>query len=241
MRYLVVSDVHANLAALEAVIADAERFISLDGVWCLGDTVGYGPEPAACIERLRSLNAVAIKGNHDAAAVGEVGLEVFNPYAAQACRWTMEQLTDESHAYLASLETTAYQSPFMLVHGTPTDPLWDYLLSYPQADDAWYYTGAAAVLVGHSHLQFVCREGEGVLRPGLDTLAVEVEEARIVANPGSVGQPRDGDPRAAYAVYDSGTGLLTLHRVQYDIALTQRLMEEHGLPDALITRLSVGR
>ncbi len=241
MRTLIVSDIHGNIEALDAVLDSAKRFDPIDAVWCLGDTVGYGPEPNACIERLRSLAVLSVLGNHDAAAIGRVGLEDFNAYAAQACRWTAEQLTDESRAYLEGLRLTEPCEPFTLVHGTPKDPLWDYMLSYLQANDAWYMTETTALVVGHSHLSFVCEEDNGVLRPGPDGLRVAVGARRLLVNPGSVGQPRDGDPRAAYAVYDDAAATVTLARAAYDIAATQRRMVEVGLPEPLVGRLSLGR
>jgi diadenosine tetraphosphatase ApaH/serine/threonine PP2A family protein phosphatase len=131
--------------------------------------------------------------------------------------------------------------PFTIVHGTPNDPLWDYLLSYPQADDAWYMSGADALVVGHSHLAFVCEERTGMLMPGPEGLRVAVGAKRLVVNPGSVGQPRDGDPRASYAMYDDALGIVSLQRVDYDIAATQRRMVDAGLPDSLVSRLSLGR
>jgi len=241
VRILIVSDIHANLEALDAVLDAAERFDPVDAVWCLGDTVGYGPEPNACIERLRARGALSVLGNHDAGAIGRVGLDDFNVYAAEACRWTAAQLTDDSRALLEGLSLTERRESFTLVHGTPNDPLWDYMLSYPQANDAWYMTETTALAVGHSHLAFVCEEGNGVLRPGPDGLRVPVGAHRLLVNPGSVGQPRDGDPRAAYAVYDDNAAVVTLARASYDIAVTQRRMVEVGLPEPLVGRLSLGR
>ena len=241
MRTLIVSDIHGNLEALNAVLDAAERFDPIDAVWCLGDIVGYGPEPNACIERLRAWQTLSVLGNHDAGAIGRIGLDAFNAYAAEACRWTAEQLTTESRSYLEALGLTERREPFTLVHGTPRDPLWDYMLTYPQASDAWYVTETAALLVGHSHLSFVCEEDNGVLRPGPDGLRVAVGAHRLLVNPGSVGQPRDGDPRAAYAVYDDAAATVTLARAAYDIAATQRRMVEVGLPEPLVGRLSLGR
>lgn len=241
MRTLVVSDIHSNIVALEAAVADAERAGGVDGVWCLGDVVGYGPEPLACVARLRQLNATVICGNHDAAAVGRLDLAWFNAYAAEACRWTQAQLTPEVHAYLADLPERTVAGPFTLVHGMPREPLTGYLVSIGQAQDAWYETGAAAIMVGHTHVPFVCTEDGGMERPGPGGLRATLGSGHLLLNPGSVGQPRDGDPRAAYAVYDDVTGVVQLHRVWYDIPATQRRMTEVGLPEPLISRLSVGR
>ena len=241
MRTLIVSDIHSNLAALDAVFADAQRLDAIDAVWCAGDIVGYGPDPNACVERLREADAISVMGNHDAGAIGRMDLENMNLYAAEACRWNGEQLTAESRAFLEGLELTLEREPFTIVHGTPNDPLWDYLLSYPQADDAWYLSGAQALVVGHSHLAFVCEEDTGMLMPGPEGLRVAVGGKRLVVNPGSVGQPRDGDPRASYAVYDNETSIVSLQRVPYDIVSTQRKMVDAGLPDPLVSRLSLGR
>lgn len=241
VRTLIVSDIHSNLAALDAVFMDAQRLEALDAVWCAGDIVGYGPDPNPCVERLRDVGAVSVMGNHDAGAIGRLGLDDFNAYAAEACRWTGDQLTADSRAYLEGLELTTEREPFTIVHGTPNNPLWDYLLSYPQADDAWYVSEASALIVGHSHLAFVCEEGTGMLTPGPEGLRVAVGGKRLVVNPGSVGQPRDGDPRASYAVYDDAAGIVSLERTPYDIAATQRRMVDVGLPEPLVSRLSLGR
>ena len=241
MRTLIVSDIHGNLAALDAVLAEAQRGAPVDRVWCLGDTVGYGPEPVVCLERLWALDTVCVCGNHDAGAVGRIDLEAFNAYAAAACRWTGEQLTEEAREFLNGLPLMVTEQPFTLVHGTPLDPIWDYLLSCGQAVDAWEQTGARWLLVGHSHIAFVFREGQAGERPEGAALRVALGSQRLAINPGSVGQPRDGDPRAAYALYDDVQRAVTLHRVPYDISVTQRKMADVGLPEPLISRLSLGR
>ena len=241
MRVLVVSDIHSNLVALDAVLADASLRGGFERVWCLGDTVGYGPEPMACLERLRDVGAASVRGNHDAAAVGAVPLDSFNPVAATACRWTSLQLNDEARAKLQALPLTLTEPPFTLVHGTPNDPTWEYLVTHAQAEEAWKAVPTLSVLVGHSHLPFAIRQGMAE-RPALEeTRGISLLEARWVINPGSVGQPRDGDPRAAYGVYDSDRDGVELRRVGYDVGATQRRMAELGLPEPLITRLAVGR
>ncbi|MEX2598174.1 MAG: metallophosphoesterase family protein [Dehalococcoidia bacterium] len=241
MRTLIVSDIHSNSVALDAVFAAAEEDGPIDQVWCLGDIVGYGPAPMACLERLWEANAMSICGNHDAGAVERVSLDRFNPYAAAACRWTSEQLSDKAREYLTALPETINEDPFQLVHGAPRDPLWEYVFGYPQAIEVWEYTQAHVVLLGHSHLQFACEAGRGLEQPGQQGLYVPITNAaRLVINPGSVGQPRDRDPRAGYAVYDGEAESVTLRRVWYDINITQRAMAEAGLPEPLITRLSNG-
>ena len=241
MRTLIVSDIHSNIAALDAVLADAEAEEPIDGIVSLGDIVGYGPAPMECIDRLRSRGFVSIMGNHDAAAAGVVGLEAFNPIAAEACRWTTAHLSAEALVFLAELPRTLVEDSFTLAHGTPNDPIWDYLISYSQAVEAWERVDTSDVFVGHSHIQFSVEAGRGVEHPGPDGLTVPLGHARLVVNPGSVGQPRDRDPRAAYAVYDDDARIVSLRRVWYDITETQRAMAEAQLPEPLITRLSLGR
>ncbi len=240
VRVLIVSDIHGNAAALEAVFTAAEEDGPLDEVWCLGDIVGYGPDPMACLERLWEANAVSICGNHDAGVVGRIGLEDFSYYAAIACRWTRTQITDRAREYLTTLPLTLVEGPFTLVHGSPRDPLWEYVFGYPQAIEAWDRTGTHGVLLGHTHFQFACEAGRGLEQPGPEGLHIPITHARLVINPGSVGQPRDHDPRAAYAVYDDEAQAVTLKRAWYDISVTQRAMAEAGLPEALISRLSAG-
>ena len=242
MRILVVSDIHGNLGALRTVLAAAG---TVDAVWCLGDTVGYGPEPDACVQAVRELPHAAVAGNHDCAAVGTLDIAGFNPDAAAAARWTGSRLTPEIHAYLADLPLTRVEDKFTLVHGSPRDPLWEYLLQSRDAEANFAHFETAYCLVGHTHVPAVAvwrggRVGMDHVSDG-DELDLGEAGARFILNPGSVGQPRDRDPRAAYLVLDTGALRATWHRVAYDIASTQRLMEEHGLPRRLIERLAVGR
>ena len=241
MRRLIVSDVHSNLAALDAVVASAEADGPLDGVWCLGDIVGYGPWPLETVRRIRSLDAVCIQGNHDAGAIGRISLDTFNHAAREACRWNGAQLDEEARSFLEGLPDTVAVAGFTLVHGTPRDPLWEYLTGFADAVAALASVGTRDVLVGHTHYQFAFEDGQGATMPGPDGLTVTRDGGRLVVNPGSVGQPRDHDPRAAYAVYDSEADALSLCRAAYDIAATQRAMERAGLPEPLISRLSAGR
>ena len=246
MRTLIVSDIHSNLVALVAVLQDAETSGAYQHVWCLGDTVGYGPEPVACVELLLSLNAVTVMGNHDDAAVGIIGTGEFNDLAAWACRWTADQLTPSARQALGAFPRMVTSEPFTLVHGAPRDPLMEYLVSMPQAVAAWEAVATPVVLVGHLHRPFVCREGEGFqMAAAGDRVPIENQGSawakhRFIINPGSVGQPRDGDPRAAYAVYDDEKGAVEMHRVPYDIHATQQRMRALKLPGSLINRLAVG-
>lgn len=254
MRIAILSDVHANLAALEAVLRHAEVQGPIDALWCLGDAVGYGPQPRECIARLRELGAVTVAGNHDRVATGMMASEDFNPDAAAAARWTQRQLGPEERSYLdglpevVSMPAGAGGEPaFTLVHGTLRSPVWEYLYSYEAARAHLERQRSPFALVGHTHVPMLVVEGREFPH-GCELFYLEdgmslrlSGERRLVINPGGVGQPRDGNPRAAYAVYDSDQATITLHRVEYDIAATQRLMEAAGLPRWLIERLSVGR
>ena len=241
MRTLIVSDIHSNVVAFDAVLAAAREDGPIDRVWCLGDVVGYGPEPMGCIERLWALDAVVICGNHDAVAVGRIDISAFNGPAADAVRWNGARLSAEARDYLRALPETVDEAPFTLVHGTPRNPMWEYLTRGAQAEQAWGAISTPAVLVGHTHYQFTCTRPGGVEQAGPGGRVVALDGGRLVANPGSVGQPRDGDPRAAYAVFDDGAATLALRRTPYDVAATQRAMIAAGLPRPLIERLAVGR
>lgn len=245
MRTLIVSDVHSNLAALEAVIRAAESEGPLDGAWCMGDVVGYGPRPVETVRLLRSLGTLCVMGNHDAGVIGRISLEDFNEDCRVADEWNATRLDDETREHLAALPETAEADGFTLVHGSPAAPLWDYLGFTSDPEDALALAPTPDVLVGHSHFQFVNRDG--AFEGGLGRRAVRPErtvprgEGRLIVNPGSVGQPRDGDPRAAYAVHDSDARTLSLRSAAYDVRATQRAMERAGLPEWLIVRLSQGR
>jgi len=246
MRILIVSDVHANLAALESVLRDAEDKGPIDGVWSLGDCVGYGPQPGECIARLKGFDAAMVAGNHERAATGAIGTEDFNPDAAAAAQWTKERLSPEEKAFLDGLAEVENQSSFTLVHGTLRWPIWEYLYSTEAALGQLALQETPFGLVGHTHVPMLVVEdrtsfdGCQLFRLA-DGETVDLDpNMRMVLNPGSVGQPRDGDPRASYAVYDSEEMTITLHRVEYAIDATQKLMAEAGLPRWLIERLSAG-
>jgi diadenosine tetraphosphatase ApaH/serine/threonine PP2A family protein phosphatase len=248
-RTLVVSDVHANLTALEAVLRDAERGGAFDAVWSLGDCVGYGPQPGECIARLKGFEATMVAGNHERAATGAIGTEDFNPAAAAAAQWTKARLTAEEGDFLDALPEVISMTPedFTLVHGTLRWPIWEYLFDSEAALGHLALQQTPFGLVGHTHVPMLVLEDsqspEGCMLYRLsdrETVSLD-RERRIVLNPGSVGQPRDGDPRASYAIYDGEANSITLHRVDYEIAVTQKLMAEADLPAWLIERLAVGR
>jgi predicted phosphodiesterase len=239
----VVSDIHANLAALEAVLAHAAK-AGAEAVWQLGDVVGYGPSPNEVISRLAAAGARGVCGNHDAAAVGSLTTDDFNAIAASAASWTAGVLTGESARYLESLPEVLSEAPVTLVHGTLRGPLWEYLITLEAAEAHFALQETPVSFVGHTHRPLALRAGPAGLEDVLDSSAgslLDVSGARFCVNPGSVGQPRDGDPRAAYVLFDSGRGLVSFARVEYDIDATQRRIEEIGLHSFLANRLALGR
>jgi diadenosine tetraphosphatase ApaH/serine/threonine PP2A family protein phosphatase len=242
MRYLLLSDIHGNLQAFEAILQAAPPGLP---IWCLGDLVGYGPHPNECIELLRSLEHECIVGNHDWAAMNKVDLDDFNPDAKRAVQWTQKQLTPENMAYLENLPLRLIKGDFTLVHGSPRDPIWEYILYPPVARANYAYLDTPHCLVGHTHVPVKFSLGNGAEQ--LCTMERLPEKGsrplgreRAIINPGSVGQPRDGDARASYAILDAESLTVEHHRVQYDIKTTQRLMRKARLPSRNITRLSYG-
>ncbi len=242
MRALIVSDIHSNLEALESVIRDAELGGGFDEIWSMGDLVGYGPDPEACIDLMRAHDGLCVAGNHDLAVSGRMGVERFNAYAAAAATWTADRLEGERAEYLAGLPLRLETHGFTAVHGSPRDPVWEYVVTAQSARASFERLETPRCLVGHSHIPFVCRIENGAPAFRLPTgRPVELGEERVIVNPGSVGQPRDGDPRASYAIYDGSAGTIAHHRVEYDVPATQRKMTERGLPAYLAERLAHGR
>ncbi len=240
MRYGIVADIHGNLDALEEVLS---RMGEVDEMWCLGDIVGYGPEPKECLERMSKLASEVVAGNHDLGAIGEVPLDLFNIYAAEACRWTKEVLEEEDEAYIRSLPRNGVRvKGAFLVHGSPRDPIWEYVLTLRQAADIFLSTVERFIFVGHSHLPFIFRwqDGSAEIAPLEEGKISLADDARFLINPGSVGQPRDGDPRASFMIFDPERLELEYMRVDYPISETQAKMAEVGLPRYLIDRLSFG-
>jgi len=244
MRYAIVADIHANLAAFTAVLEDIARRGGVEELWCLGDVVGYGPDPHRCLELLRQHKHICVAGNHDWAAIGKIDTTYFNPAAAAACHWTARQLGPEDVQYLESLPLILEQGDFTLAHGSPREPIWEYLLSTATARENFSCFQSPFCLVGHSHVPLVFEydeTGTCSLSEFPDNAALALAESRLIINPGGNGQPRDGDPRASYAIYDSEARSVTHYRVPYDIAATQSRMMEHELPPGLVRRLSYGR
>src|SRR5438874_8520897 len=240
MRIAVISDVHGNDHALAAVMADVD-VASPDAMWCLGDTVGYGPAPNGCCEAVAERTDLCLVGNHDLVALGVLDVSDFNGEAAAAALWTQEELDDRSREFLGALEPTAKENGAELFHASPRDPVWEYVLSAETAYLSLLETTAPLVLVGHSHVALAIGLEAGDLRGGLAPAETEVELAgRWLLNPGSVGQPRDGDPRAAWLLLDTDARTASFRRVEYDIARTQADMDEKGLPSALAERLAHG-
>jgi diadenosine tetraphosphatase ApaH/serine/threonine PP2A family protein phosphatase len=245
MRYLVEADIHSNLEALQAVMTHAESQGGFDSIWCLGDIVGYGADPNACLTLLRSYPLAAVSGNHDLAAIDAVSIVKFNQHAKEAILWTREQLTSEHREFLASNPLRREEDGVTLLHGTPSDPVWAYFLPQMMTSsdvaENFGQINTRSCLVGHSHIPFICLEDGAQflgLQPGQKKM---LAQARCVVNPGSVGQPRDGDPRASYALYDADTDTFVHHRVDYDIEAAQAKITAAGLPDILASRLAVGR
>jgi diadenosine tetraphosphatase ApaH/serine/threonine PP2A family protein phosphatase len=245
MRNLVISDVHANLNALEAVIKDAGRF---DQIWCLGDVVGYGPEPNECISRLREFDLICLAGNHDLAVTGGVALWDFTEAAREVIFWTRHWLTASNMDWLRTLPNAPLVVGYgiTLVHASPRDPVWEYIVTREGAKNNLNFVDTPICLNGHSHIPILFRKPWDGLKVLEETIRVDspihlTTYDRVFLNPGSVGQPRDEDPRAAYGILDTGPMTFTLRRVQYDVASTQKLMKQAKFPNRLIRRLRLGQ
>ena len=243
MRSLVVADIHGNLEALQSVIRDAEKKGGFDQIWSLGDIVGYGPDPGACLDLLQYYDTVSVAGNSDLAAVGGIGTENFNEYARAALRITTLSLTFEQYSYLLDLPFKVKLNGSTLVHASPQEPYWRDYLRTPEAAQAHMgHFDTPMCLVGHTHVPFIyCSQHGNIDMKNMATSGSLVLGAnRCVINPGAVGQPRDKDPRASYAIYDMGEGQFHHHRVKYDIVTTQAKMKQRDYPEYLIQRLAHG-
>ena len=243
MRVAIISDIHANRHALEAVLGDIAGS-SVDEIWCLGDLVGYGAEPDACVELARDRTVICLAGNHDLAVAGETSLADFSGAADAAIRWTRRAMTPENVEYIRTLSPSGRREEVGLFHGSPREPVWEYVLSAPLADLCLDAQEQRVCLVGHSHvaLSFDRANGEpasGELRPAGSGVAIG--DGEWLLNPGSVGQPRDGDPRAAWMLLDFDGETARFNRCEYDIAGAADAIRAADLPASLADRLEHGQ
>lgn len=239
MRIAVLSDIHSNLVALDAVLAHAG---DLDAVWQLGDIVGYGPEPDRVVARLAAIGAVGVRGNHEAAALGGREIEWFNPDARAAAAWTGRTIGADTRAWLEALTDILELEDITLVHGSPREPLREYITSPGIARDNLELVATTHGLHGHTHVPVVFTIVGGKVRTRFpaDAERLDLTDGRSLLNPGSVGQPRDGDPRASYLILDTEAATATWCRVRYDVAAVQAAIRAAGLPGRLADRLAVG-
>ncbi len=244
MHILVVSDIHANFTALEAVLKDAGNF---DQVWCLGDVVGYGAEPNECIDRLREFDLICLAGNHDLAVTGKTALWDFTQDAQEVIFWTRHRLTTANLDWLKSLPDTPLivGHDITLVHGSPRDPVWEYITEENIAKSNFDIFDTLVCLNGHTHLPVAYRkpwDDWRVLEEWPHTSSpIHMMRDRMFLNPGSVGQPRDTDPRASYATIDTEAMTFTYHRIQYDVTSVQKIMKQEKFSNRLIRRLRFGQ
>jgi diadenosine tetraphosphatase ApaH/serine/threonine PP2A family protein phosphatase len=242
MRYAFFSDVHANLEALQAVILDFRKE-KIDRIHFLGDAVGYGPDPNECVELIDQISEIKLMGNHDFAALGLMNTDYFNQYATESIDWTRHSLKDTTIEIMSDFELTAEIDNVFAAHSSPKEPdRWHYILDMDDVKENFNYFTKDVCLVGHTHRPFIVALNE----EGNCVISHRQEEKiypgrRYLINIGSVGQPRDGDPRSCYLIYDLETKTVRIKRVAYDLSNTQKRMAEHGLPDYLIERLAIGR
>jgi predicted phosphodiesterase len=240
MRYAIISDIHSNAAALEAVLSDIEK-MRVGRTVCLGDSVGYGAEPGMCIAKVRELGSEVVLGNHDSAAVGDTPIEYFNLYAKEAVLWTAGRLADDEKDYINSLPLRVDVGDFTIVHSSLAEPKqWGYVMDLLSARDCFRFLRKKLCFIGHSHLPVIFQEKEKITYSMDGEVGIE-DGARYIINVGSVGQPRDGDPRASYGIYDAEEKRVEIRRVQYDVKVTQENILAAGLPAFLAFRLGIGR
>lgn len=242
MRVLVLSDIHANLPALQAVLADAGK---IDAAWCLGDLVGYGPDPNECVELIAGLpNLTCLLGNHDAAVLGEIDLETFNRDARLSIEWTQKVLTPSTQQFLQSLpDHVVMDGSATLAHGSPRSPVWEYLLDTYNAYENFAYFETPYCFVGHTHIPVVyywTGQASYVEWQLLHNQDGPTQPGPMIVNPGSTGQPRDHDSRAAYLIFNPDTFSWKSFRVDYDLSLVQQRILKAGLPHRHATRLASG-
>ena len=245
MHVAIVSDIHGNRQAFEAVL-EAARDAGAEEVWCLGDLVGYGADPDACVRLARDRVAICLAGNHDLAVTGELGMDDFSRNAALSARWTQQVMAEDNLTYLRELKPAGAEDEYGLYHASPRDPVWEYVLSDLLADRCFDEAPQRVCFIGHSHvaLAFTRTEDDGahargaIREPG-QTAALD--EGSWLLNPGSVGQPRDGDPRAAWLLLDRQRARAEWRRTEYDVAGAAAAIRAAGLPDSLAERLGYGQ
>ena len=242
MRALILSDIHSNLEAFQAVLEDAATKGGFQEIWCMGDTVGYGPDPGGCIELLRQHDHVCVAGNHDLAAVGKLSTDDFTANARAAAHWTAGQLLTEQAEFLASLPEVVRRGDFTLGHGSLRLPVLEYVISDEAARGTFGLLETRFCLVGHSHIPFIYQEvgPQPGFGPFPEGTPIPLGEMRLIINPGGVGQPRDHDPRPSYALHDSEAQTISRFRVSYSIRATQEKIRRARLPEPLAHRLDFG-
>ena len=263
MKIAILSDIHANLAAFDAVLRDIDKKGGVDQYWNLGDITDYGPDPHECLQKVRQLEAVSVIGNHDYAVIGKLDyVREFPPSIALITAWSCRQMTSEDLEYLRGLPATLVIGKFTLVHASPRDPIWEYVFSEDLAQENLSHFQTRYCLLGHTHVPLFFdfkndnetgsskqnqrlmshAEWHQALRQNRrGEIIINLSEDRLMINPGGIGQPRDGDPRAAYALYNSDDATVELRRVEYDVAATQKRMLAAGLPESFSARLAEGR
>jgi predicted phosphodiesterase len=242
VKVAVISDVHANLPALRSVLAAIEQEGTSE-LWCLGDLVGYNADPEACTRIVIEQAEICLAGNHDLVVNGSVDVTVFAHDAAVAARWAAQTLSEEALDMLRALEPSGRRAGVVMHHASPRDPVWEYVIDSRTAQQCLDVQDAELCLIGHSHVPLAYTPGaEGRATGGhMPPSQIELGDGRWLLNPGSVGQPRDSDPRAAYMVLDTEAGIATWRRVDYAIDQAQRAIIEAGLPPTLAFRLAEGR
>ncbi|MCL2140110.1 MAG: metallophosphatase family protein [Dehalococcoidia bacterium] len=242
MRYAILADIHANATALSAVLEDVDYRGGVDELWCLGDIVGFGPDPHDCIEILRKFNCVCVSGNHDFSALEQNKLSSYDSDSAMVLSWTASQLTAEDTQFLSQAKIKTEKDNFTLVHGSPRQPLWEYVLSISIARENFPYFTTPYCIVGHTHVPIAYKKEGSTISSVLlsENIGLILGDVPMILNPGSVGQPRDGDSRASYAIYDSAVGVFRLHRVPYDLVSVRERIWGKGLPVRLASRLERG-
>lgn len=243
MRAAVITDIHANLPALEAVLeAIDER--GVEEIWCLGDVVGYGAQPDGCTDLVRERCDICLVGNHDLAVLGTLDISSFSSAASDAVRWTIENISETSLDFLREQKPAGERDGFGLFHASPRDPVWEYVLSTDQADDCMDIQPQPVCLIGHSHVAlYFLRADRGDARGAQAAVGsmLDLSQGSWLLNPGSVGQPRDSDPRAAWLELDTGERTARYHRAPYDIDRAAKAIVEAGLPKHLAQRLYAGQ